>query len=335
MQGAERARSITDGKVRDIQKVNASLRMLAFNALIEAKRVGELGAGFSVVADEVKGISSSVDLLAQSLSSELVAEISNLEEVVQDLVKHANGKRLVDLSLNAVELIDRNLFERTCDVRWWATDSALVDAVANPEQGAIEHACKRLSVILGAYTVYVDLWLCDLNGKVIANGRPDKYSAIGQDVSNRPWFRKARQLQSGDEYSVDDIVQEELLHNSQIATYAANVRKGGETDGELIGILGVHFDWKPQAESIVNGIRLTEEEAQRTKVMLVDANNTIIASSDAQDRLGDKFNLKVDDVVSGFYNGGSGESIGYHLTPGYETYEGLGWRGVILQKPII
>ena len=28
-----------------------------------------------------------------------------------------------NLALNAIELIDRNLYERTCDVRWWATDS--------------------------------------------------------------------------------------------------------------------------------------------------------------------------------------------------------------------
>ncbi len=32
----------------------------------------------------------------------------------------ANGERLVDLALNAIEIIDRNLYERSCDVRWWA-----------------------------------------------------------------------------------------------------------------------------------------------------------------------------------------------------------------------
>ena len=37
---------------------------------------------------------------------------------------------MVDLALNAIEFIDRNLYERTCDVRWWATDSAVVDCVA-------------------------------------------------------------------------------------------------------------------------------------------------------------------------------------------------------------
>ncbi len=333
VQGTERARKITDGKVRDIQRVNASLRMLAFNALIEAKRVGELGAGFGVVADEVKGISTSVDSLAQSLSSELVAEISSLETTVKGMIAQANGKRLMDLSLNAIELMDRNLFERTCDVRWWATDSALVDAADNSSAEDIEYACKRLGVILSAYTVYVDLWLCDMNGKVIANGRPERFSVIGEDVSDKSWYRNARQLHSGDDYTVADVTEEYLLQNTQIATYATTVRKDGDANGEPIGVLGVHFDWKPQAEAIVNGIRLSDDEAERSSILLVDNRNTVIASNDPNKRLGDKVDLKCTDPTSGYYSTPKGETVGYHLTPGYETYEGLGWKGVIIQRP--
>ena len=89
---------------------------------------------------------------------------------------------MVDLSLNAVELIDRNLYERTCDVRWWATDSAVVDARRRPTPP------RRLCLAAagrhpGAYTVYLDLWLCDLAGRVIANGRADRFRVVGQDVA--------------------------------------------------------------------------------------------------------------------------------------------------------
>ncbi len=27
--------------------------------------------------------------------------------------------------------------------------------------------------------------------------------------------------------------------------------------------------------------------------------------------------------------------VGFALTPGYETYKGLGWYGVILQAPVV
>ena len=86
------------------------------------------------------------------------------------------GERMVDLSLNAIELIDRNLYERTCDVRWWATDSAVIDCATAPTAASAKYASERLGVSLGAYTVYLDLWLCDLDGKVIANGRAESLS---------------------------------------------------------------------------------------------------------------------------------------------------------------
>ncbi|MEI9889879.1 MAG: hypothetical protein WDN45_03890 [Caulobacteraceae bacterium] len=90
------------------------------------------------------------------------------------------GQRLIDLSLNAIEIIDRNLYERTCDVRWWATDAAVVDCLQDPTADKARHASKRLKVILDAYTVYLDLWICDPAGRVVATGRPDRYPrAVG------------------------------------------------------------------------------------------------------------------------------------------------------------
>ena len=83
---------------------------------------------------------------------------------IERMTERSRGERMVDLSLNAIELIDRNLYERTCDVRWWATDSALVGGAATPATAAVSHASERLAVILDAYTVYLDLWLCDLDG---------------------------------------------------------------------------------------------------------------------------------------------------------------------------
>ena len=60
------------------------------------------------------------------------------------------------------------------------------------------------------------------------------------------------------------------------------MREGGDARGKPIGVLAVHFDWEPQARAIVQGVRLTPEEAARTRVMLVDAKRKIIAASDGE-----------------------------------------------------
>ena len=116
---------------------------------------------------------------------------------IERMTERSRGERMVDLSLNAVELIDRNLYERTCDVRWWATDSAVVNCAAAPDAATVSHASERLAVILDAYTVYLDLWLCDLDGNVLASGRSHRFDVIGQNVAATKWFRDARGLRSG------------------------------------------------------------------------------------------------------------------------------------------
>jgi hypothetical protein len=50
----------------------------------------------------------------------------------------------------------------------------------------------------------------------------------------------------------------------------------------ILGVLGVHFDWKPQAQAVVDGVRLTTEERTRSRVMLLDQKGRVLASSDGR-----------------------------------------------------
>ena len=282
-----RAKANTGQRVREIRQVTSKLRILALNALIEAKHAGEKGAGFSVVADEVRNISGEVEDLSKDLGSEIVV----LETLMERMARQSQGARLTDLALNAVEIIDRNLYERTCDVRWWATDSAVVDQAETPSQALQKRACRRLGVILDSYTVYIDLWLCDLEGTIITNGRPADHQVIGKSAADTLWFKRARALASGRDFAVADVTIEPLLGNAQVATYATGVRRGGDVDGELIGILGIHFDWQPQAKAVVEGVRLADDEKDRTRVLLIDAQGLVIAASDQRGLLCEHFRI--------------------------------------------
>ena len=154
-------------KTKSIQKITNQMKMLALNALIESSRAGAQGAGFAVVAQEVRNVGQQVETIARELESQLTNRTGNLMNSIAQMADRSRGERMVDLSLNAIELMDRNLYERTCDVRWWATNSAVVDCAAAPEAAAVAHVSERMAVILGAYTVYLDLWLCDLDGTVL------------------------------------------------------------------------------------------------------------------------------------------------------------------------
>jgi len=91
----------------------------------------------------VRAISTEVGSITSALDAELASEIAALERLTGRLAEQAQGARLTDLALNAIEIIDRNLYERTCDVRWWATDSAVVDCAADPQASCGESPLSK------------------------------------------------------------------------------------------------------------------------------------------------------------------------------------------------
>jgi hypothetical protein len=65
--------------------------------------------------------------------------------------------------------------------------------------------------------------------------------------------------------------------------------------------------------------------------MLLDHAGRILASSDRRGELDEVFRLPSGAVDMGSF-ATEGVTVGYALTPGYETYRGLGWYGCITQR---
>lgn len=311
-----------------IRHINDSVKLLSLNARIEAARAGNAGRGFAVVAEEMKTLSDRIHQIAEKLGE----EITSTEQEINAAEIAAAGNRLSDLAFNAIEVLDRNLYERTADVRWWATEQAFVDLCSSPyDQALVRTAIKRMGIILKNYTIYKDLVLVGMDGKIIASGRPEKYDHTGKDVSSEPWFNGAVVTKDGLEYYVRDISRCSLTGDLSVI-YSAAVRYGGETNGRPIGVLAVIFDWD-QASTIARNVRLSPEEIQHSRVLLFNSGGTVIASSDGKGVLtenlsgleGIKKALKKEKGYTLETYCGKKAIVAYAHTPGYETYRGLGW----------
>ncbi|PXW22734.1 methyl-accepting chemotaxis protein [Paraburkholderia caballeronis] len=322
---------VARGKISDIDSINREATYLAINALIEAARAGEAGRGFAVVANQVKVVSKKIEQLTRELHSEL----DSLGTRMVGQLQHQEAQRLTDLALNMIDIIDRNLYERSCDVRWWATDSAVVQALEDASGDARAHASERLGVILDSYTVYLDLWVMDLDGNVVATGRPGKYPVVGRNVADESWFRPAVATRSGADYVSSEPEGVALLGGAPAAVYATAVREGSNENGRPIGVLAVFFDWAPQAHAVTRGVRLSGDEWETTRCLLVDSKFRVLASSDNDGVFRRTLQLKTTDDPetsrSGYY-WTDDALIAFALTQGYETYKGMGWYGVIERK---
>jgi hypothetical protein len=311
------------------ERISSQVNLLALNATIEAARAGVAGRGFAVVASEVKNLAAQ----AANASKELGA-IRAETNALQGQFTEKECERFSEMSQTLVQMIVRNLYERTADVRWWATDEALFRCLESQDRPSIDHARERLVLINRFYTVYLNLVLAGVDGKVIACSQPAKFPRVtGDNVSRSSWFKNAMATTSGDQYVVDDIFSAQLHDNKLVAVYAAAVRQGGKVNGKAIGVLGVFFDWESQAKTIVQTEpSLSEEEWKRSRVILLDKNLRVIAASDNAEILL-PFMLEHNGQQKGHYFTPDHELIAFAKTLGYQEYDGLGWYAAVVQQP--
>lgn len=314
--------------------IASQTKMLALNATIEAARAGEAGRGFSIVAGEVKSLAAQAGDNARHFQSRILDRISQGRSVSSQLVEVIDAQRhdrLTDIAQTLVQLIVRNLFERTADVRWWATDEAMWQALSNPTADKIERAGQRLGVINRYYTVYSDLVLADRSGIVRAVSNQQFAHLVGSSVAHTKWFEQSMATRSGDEYVVDDVRVDPGHGNQNVLVYAAGVRAGGLVDGDILGVLGVYFDWENQGPQIVRDeASFSPEEWAYSRALLLDSSGMIIASSDGKD-VYSHFPLRSGGEKVGTYFE-NGSLVAFSKTNGYQEYDGLGWYGVVIQR---
>jgi chemotaxis signal transduction protein len=148
----------------------------------------------------------------------------------------------VSIASLMIDIMDRNLYERSNDCRWWALTSEFRKVLDsdNLMQEDKKKLCTILAYINELYTVYTNLFIYDKKGIIVAVSQQDQKHLIGKQLSNT-WVEKTLNIKDSSKYCVSDFEQSELYNNKHTYIYNASIKSLQNPDN-IVGGIGIVFD---------------------------------------------------------------------------------------------
>ncbi len=303
-----------------IQEFTVQTTLLSFNSSIEAARAGNAGKGFAVIAKEIKKLSEN--------SAKSNAESAEQLTVIREKVNEVFAVRMADIAYDTIDKIDRNLFERHCDIQAWATFDKVVAAVEKKEEAVTREANLLLKNLVEICEVYYDIFITDLNGVVVSSGVYP--GIIGRNLSGKDWFKETMALKKP---TVNDMYFFEFIGDYTVGYNCPIIG----SDKQMLGILSSRFNW-----SFIYDIIDKARVSAQGDLLLVNNAGRVIGSKNRND----VFKRTVNDIpaaqraLAGEHYGyeitkdddGAIQIIGYAHTRGYNAYKGKDWSVIAVER---
>ncbi|MFN7196041.1 MAG: chemotaxis protein CheW [Hylemonella sp.] len=189
-----------------------------------------------------------------------------------------------------VDLLDRNLYERADDCRWWALTpqlrSTLADSEVSPAQA--RQLQDILTYIHDLYTVYTQLFVYDRHGRIVA--RSCRSGSPGPAEVDAGTLQRVRALRDDQAYHVSAFEPSAFYDDRPTYIYHAAVRHPQQPE-QVVGGIGIVFDAAREFHAMLSGCR---SQNDAISAYFVDRQGRIISSTDAQAPAGGRLELGED-----------------------------------------
>ena len=274
-------------------------------------------------------------VLLKEIGSTGVRTRNVFSESTTNLYKTVLSSVLFDCATQAslaIDIMDRNLYERANDCRWWALTRHFREELAKVDLADLDQR-KRLTEILrtinSLYTVYSNLILFDRTGQVVAVSNSAYNDWLGKTLPEG-WVRPTLGLDDTQSYSVSSFAGTDLYAGQPTYVFSAAVR---EPEGnEPIGGVAIVFDSTPQFQAMLQDALPRQENGSLVPgafAVFAERDGRIISSTSEDLLPGTKMMIGVE-----FFNLGRGEScsdviiyngcyyaVGSCMSAGYREYK--------------
>ncbi len=293
--------------------IQDNLSRVIWNGNIAQSKLNSSNRGFS------KSLLNEIGITGTKANSSL----NNLNKtIISSILKDSEF-----LSSLAIDIMDRNLYERANDCRWWALTSSFREMFDEPSS-LIYHE-KQISSILkyinDLYTVYTNLMVFDKDGKIVAVSNDDEKHLVGKVLSQN-WVGDTFKLQDTQEYCVSRFEKTNLYNNESTYVYCAAIRSSKD-DSIINGGIAIVFDSKPQFKAMLEDCLPTKNDG--VYAFFTNRDKTIISTTSEKYEVGSR--LEIDDKFFELKNGeklseiiernGKYYAIGVRCSSGYREYK--------------
>ncbi len=203
-------------------------------------------------------------LISTSLLETIKSSVSNLEQIVEAALIN-DTKTAAHL---AIDIMDRNLYERANDCRWWALTPQFQSELSHeqPNTNAMSATLKQINNL---YTVYTNLFIFDIHGNIVAAS--NDRSIIGERIE-KPFIQKLLGNSNPQHYFVSDFEPCRFYNNRPTYVYSATITH----QGRVVGGIGIIFDAEVEFDAM---LKESFPSGKEGFALFVDANKRLIASS--------------------------------------------------------
>ncbi len=251
MRKVEASADFLSGELRTIPTRSAAIQSAldrsVWNGLLDLTRLPpDNSASHARDVLFAKTLLSEIGATAHKTAHAFAASLHDLQAVVmQAMLRDAQDRASL-----AMQILDRNLYERANDCRWWALTPQFATTLAAGTEGCPQ-ATEILAGINALYTVYRCIVLFDAAGTVLAVSDPAQADKVGQTITE-PWAAATLRLTSSQHYAVSDYAPSAFYGGEPTLVFAAAVRADGSTAGPARGGVAVVWDAGQQLDSILS-----------------------------------------------------------------------------------